>query len=211
MSAGLVLDLFDVGDVEILRGPQGLLFGRNTTGGAVLINSRRPGPNFAVRARASYETGPQGSAGLSVEGPLGGGFAAKLTGYYSDDRGWFENSFDGSSFGELRNGFVRPTLTWTGDNFDATLIVEHGSTRGDGASAQNPLRFSGFDIGLDHRGYNELDWKAVMLETNLVLGPRTITNILGARSLDQAASSDIDGQPFALFHGFNKLDQSQWS
>jgi iron complex outermembrane receptor protein len=95
--------------------------------------------------------------------------------------------------------------------FDATLIAERGSMRGDGAPAQNPRHFSGFDIGLDHRGYNELDWTAVTLEANVRLGTLTVTNVLGTRRLDQGASSDIDAQPVPRFHGFNRLEQRQWS
>jgi iron complex outermembrane receptor protein len=46
VNAGVVLDLFDLDSVEILRGPQGILFGRNTTGGAVLINTGNPTEDF---------------------------------------------------------------------------------------------------------------------------------------------------------------------
>jgi iron complex outermembrane recepter protein len=131
VSAGVVFDLFDLADVEILRGPQGLLFGRNTTGGAVLINSRRPGDTVSMRALARYETGPEKSFGLSVEGPLGDIFRIKVAGYLDDDSGWFTNSFDGSDFGRQRTGFVRPMLVFMPvESFDTTAIFEHGWTRG---------------------------------------------------------------------------------
>ena len=43
---GVVLDTFDLESIEVLRGPQGLLFGRNVTGGAVLLRTRRPSGEF---------------------------------------------------------------------------------------------------------------------------------------------------------------------
>ena len=138
MSAGAVLDVIDLENIEILRGPQGLLFGRNTTGGAVLINTRRPGDVFAVNGRFNYETGPQETASASIEGPIGEQFRAKLTGYYSNDDGWFTNQFDGGSFGASRTYVARPTVMWTPSAaFDSTLIYERGSVRGDGAVVQN--------------------------------------------------------------------------
>ncbi|MEE4209478.1 MAG: Plug domain-containing protein, partial [Parvularcula sp.] len=54
-NAGVVLDLFDLEGVEILRGPQGLLFGRNTTGGAVLVNTGNPTEELRAGARVGYE------------------------------------------------------------------------------------------------------------------------------------------------------------
>ena len=132
MPAGAVLDLVDLENVEILRGPLGLLFGRNTTGGAILLNTRRPGDEFAVDGSVNYETGPQAMVSASIEGPLGKQFRAKLTGYYSNDDGWFTNQFDGQGFGASRSYIVRPTVVWTPTAaFDTTLIYERGSKRGD--------------------------------------------------------------------------------
>jgi len=77
INNGVVLDLFDLDSVEILRGPQGLLFGRNTTGGAVLINTGNPTDDFHYKARATVETpvddgrgGPSTTLQGTVSGPL---------------------------------------------------------------------------------------------------------------------------------------------
>ena len=53
-TAGAIFDLVDVERIEVLRGPQGTLFGRNTTGGAVQLVSRKPGDEFGVEAKAGY-------------------------------------------------------------------------------------------------------------------------------------------------------------
>jgi len=211
-SAGAVLDLFDVEDVEILRGPQATLFGRNTTGGAVLINTRRPGDKFAVRGRVNIESGLEEIYALSVESPIGRQFRAKITAYHDNDSGWFKNEFDGRSFGARRTSFVRPTIVWLpNENFDATLIYERGATRDQGAVAQNPAYFSGFTVSLDNPGYNKQDWEAVTAETNWHISPGTVTNLFGYRNLHQAASNDTDAQPLPRFDGFDKLDQHQFS
>jgi iron complex outermembrane receptor protein len=212
VSVGAVLDIFDVQDVEILRGPQGLLFGRNTTGGAVLINTRRPGDQFQVRGRFNYETGPQETGAVSVEGPIGQQFRAKIAGYYSNDDGWFTNQFDHRSFGASRAGFVRPMIEWIPSTaFDTTLIYERGWNKADGAVAQNPAFFHDFDISLDNRGFVLLDWEGVTVESNWRPSQGIVTNLFGYRRTDQDNSSDIDARPVPGFNGLTKFGQHQYS
>jgi len=212
MSTGMVLDIFDIEDIEILRGPQGLLFGRNTTGGAVLINTRRPGDEFAVRARFNYETGPQATGALSIEGPIGDRLRAKITGYYSNDEGWFTNQFDGSSFGASRTGVVRPTIVWQPTvAFDTALIYERGWRRGDGAVAQNPAYHRNFEIAIDNQNYDRQDWEALTVESNWRRPRGVFTNLFGYRRLDEGASVDLDASPVPALHALNRLEQHQVS
>ena len=212
MSTGAVLDLFDVSDVEILRGPQATLFGRNTTGGAVLVSTRRPGPELAARGRLSVESGTETKLGASVEGPLAATLDAKVAVFLDRDEGWFTNRFDGRSYGANRGGFVRPMLVWTpSDGFDTTLIYERGWSRGDGAPVQNRVAADGFGINVDYRGYHDLDQTAATLVSNVDLGAGVLTNLLGYRTLHQAAADDIDGQPLSRFNAFSLLRQHQIS
>jgi iron complex outermembrane recepter protein len=202
LSTGAVLDLVDFENIEILRGPQGLLFGRNTAGGAILLNTRRPGDTFAVYGSVNYETGPQEIASASIEGPLGTQFRAKLTGYYSNDDGWFTNQFDGNSFGASRSYVVRPTLMWTPSAaLDSTLIYERGSRRGDSAPTQNSAYYSGFDIGLNDADYLHLDWESATSESNWRTNNGLVTNLAGYRTLEQGVAGDPDG---ALISGLRQ-------
>ncbi|HET9429221.1 MAG TPA: TonB-dependent receptor [Allosphingosinicella sp.] len=70
-----VLDIFDVERIEVLRGPQGTLYGRNTIGGAVKYVTRRLGDEFSGRVRAAYGSYDQIDLVGSINAPLGNGFA----------------------------------------------------------------------------------------------------------------------------------------
>ena len=68
-----VLDIYDVERIEVLRGPQGTLYGRNTVGGAIKYVTRRLDDEFHVGARATYGSYNQADGVLSVSAPIGSG------------------------------------------------------------------------------------------------------------------------------------------
>ena len=86
------LALFDIDRVEVLRGPQGTLYGRNSTGGAINFITRKAGDRFAVNADASYGNYNTVKLNAGVDLPLGdiGGF--RLAGIYSDHDGYFSHA-----------------------------------------------------------------------------------------------------------------------
>ena len=83
-NGGVVFDLFDLESVEILRGPQGVLFGRNVTGGAVLINTGNPTEDFRGKFRAAVD-GPidsgRGGANYTASGVISGPIIEKPRGF----------------------------------------------------------------------------------------------------------------------------------
>jgi iron complex outermembrane receptor protein len=85
------LSLFDVERVEVLRGPQGTLFGRNTTGGAINVIMREPGKDFGGYAEIGYGRFDRKLARASLDIPIAPILAVKVSGYFEDDDGYVKN------------------------------------------------------------------------------------------------------------------------
>lgn len=216
-NSGIVLDNFDVEGIEVLRGPQGVLFGRNVTGGAVLVRTTTPKDHLEANARVSYETGDHFTYSGKVSGPLiDGTLNAKLAVYHSNDGGWFKNLFDDSQFGKSKQTVVRGALAFTPtQDLKFVLRLEHGESKSDGPAGQSDALFdrNSFDFSVDNRGFVTNNWDQAILQTdlNVGFGDGVITNITAFRQLDGGFSLDGDATPSPGFVGEGVSTQKQWS
>jgi iron complex outermembrane receptor protein len=225
-NSGVVFDNFDIQSIEVLRGPQGTLFGRNVTGGAVLLNTKLPTQEFEFTARASYEFPEDGGASSIVQGSVSGGLtdtlAAKLAVYYNDDQGVLVNGFDGSDHGAYEQTIVRPVVAWNPtDTFELIARYEYQDVTADGASGQSHTNGNGnpgspfnadrdsFDFNIDDPGSQTLEVNFFNLTANWDVLGGTVTNVFGYRTSESTAGSDIDAQPIWVFHSdtFSEYDQ----
>ncbi len=217
VSVGQVLDNFDLEAIEVLRGPQGIFFGRNVTGGAIVVRTRKPSDTLEFRGKIGVETGARVSANASVSGPLVEDvLTAKLAGYYTYDDGFFRNSADNTEFGQDKQWVIRPSLRFTpSDNLEMLLRYEHGKQTGQGPATQNHALFAdgSFDFAINEPGSVENRWDSLTFETNLDvgLGDGTITNIAGWRDIRSDSLGDIDGTTNTVFHIVFLTDQEQLS
>lgn len=221
VTYGAIIDMFELESVEILRGPQGLLFGRNVTGGAVSLRTSRPDGEFGMRVRSQLTDHDRYNLAGSVEGTLiEDKLFAKVVAYYDDDQGYFDleegpktpgavyfNPSSGDQAGAMKTKFIRPTVVLQAtDELELTLIAESGETNGDGASwtsatAQKNGSLDEFTTTYDEQGETEMSWDQLTFETNwdVGFGDGTVTNILGWRQVESFSTPDVDGTNASIF------------
>ena len=209
--------IFDLDDIEVIRGPQGTLFGRNTTAGILKFDSRRP-----TEETEGYIKASGGNLGtINVEGAVGGtlventlmGRVSFITQHRSD---WVNNAYTGEN--DALGGFDifagRVQLLWTpSDDFSALLLYQHQDQGGNSASL---FRANVFDKGsnklndnydrntiyFDGGNNNPAKIKSfgVTLKLDWDVGDHTITSITSYQDIyDRFARGDIDGGYGCLF------------
>ena len=229
MNSGIVFDTFDLASIEVLRGPQGILFGRNVTGGAILLNSKKPADEFEASVKAAVDAGDDGGHNTylmgSVSGPLADSLNARLVVYHNDDGGWFENLATGDDFGELEQTMLRPSILWRpSEAVELYLKYEYTDISGDGPAAQSHISGGGLDgtpvsfdrdshdFSIDEEGYLEGESDLFSAQLDVQVGEHgSITNILGWREAESNSLSDVDAQPVYLFHAPADLQSEQIS
>lgn len=216
INGGVVFDMFDLEGIEVLRGPQGVLFGRNVTGGAVLVRTALPGEEFAGSAKFAVETGLNRYYAASVSGPMTDKLKAKLSVYLNEDEGWHENEAGDDSHGDARTRLIRPVFVIDLDEYsDLILRFERGDAEGDGPAGQNRGRFDrdDFKFAINEKGYFDNYWNQGIVEytRDVDFLEGRITNIAGWRTYNSKGISDIDASTFTLFHAGFETQQEQWS
>lgn len=132
-NMGALLDLFDVESIEVLRGPQGTLFGANTTGGVVNVRTRQPTGEFGGRAELTLGKWERQDIKAAVDFPIVENVLAGKVSFMNHQRdGWVENIVDGSDLDSRDVTVLRGALKLTPEgmsDFDLTLATEYAESR----------------------------------------------------------------------------------
>lgn len=108
---GASFDLFDIERIEVLRGPQGTLWGKNTIGGAISIVTRDPTPGeWSGRGRLLYGSRDRFEGFATVNIPMGENGAMSVTGLVRSQDGWARNVYSGETQGDVRTEGLRIKL-----------------------------------------------------------------------------------------------------
>ncbi|PJI87288.1 TonB-dependent receptor [Sphingomonas koreensis] len=142
-AVGGAIDFGDIASVEVLRGPQGTLFGRNTIGGAILVRTKQPElGEFSGRARlrAGSDDWYEGFAALNI--PIGETVAARVSGGFRKRDGYVIRAFDGLDLGNENRYSLAASLKWEPSaDFDLLLRADYSKQDEHGA----PFVFAGIN------------------------------------------------------------------
>lgn len=105
-------DLFDIERIEVLRGPQSILYGRNTMGGQINIYTISPARFSGSRVMASVASGPQIKVGASHYGSLSPTLSMGVSAYFNYLDGFFRNAWSGSKVDKEKSGSLRWRTEW---------------------------------------------------------------------------------------------------
>lgn len=128
LTVNEIIDNFDIGSIQVLRGPQGTLYGRNATGGVIIINSADPTSKFEGRVRGQIGNLEHRQLNGMINLPLGEDLAFRGTASYKHEGGYVRNLITDSDVGGGRTYSVRGKLRWQPGNADIVLGGQYYDT-----------------------------------------------------------------------------------
>ncbi|MDP4945767.1 TonB-dependent receptor [Alishewanella sp. SMS8] len=199
--------LFDVEQVEVIRGPQGTLFGRNTTAGIIKFDTVKPRQEFDAYVKTT--AGTLGSA--HFEGAVGGGLtdslSARLSLLSQHRSNWIDNSFTGQN--DVMGGYderaARLQFLFESDAFDALLNVHNRNYDGTSTMFRKNILTQGSNelnnnydrdvVAYDGPGNNRQNYDAwgTSLKVDVKLEEMTLTSITALEKASGGGIGDIDG------------------
>ena len=225
------MDLFDVEQIEVLRGPQGTLFGRNTSAGALQIRTRRPSGEFEARGKISVGEYGRRDIRAAVDIPLvEGKVNAKVAVMSQNMDGYYTSAINGRDLGAEDILSIRPMIEFTPtDTLDITLIGEYHRNKSEPRPQQNESPaarilcavhgFCGFPIGDGNEfkveaveaGFIDAEIWGLTGELNWELETGILTVVANYRDTDEDVVYDPDAVLYPMFLVDRKQPHSQWS
>ncbi|WP_311269490.1 TonB-dependent receptor [Sphingobium sp. WCS2017Hpa-17] len=192
-------DMADLESIEVLRGPQGTLFGRNATGGAVSFHTAGPTGTFGVIADSSLGNYDRARGRITVNTPDWGGLSARLTYVHDQNRGWARNS------GPIR------TFNYGPPHGTKRAVATFGANDADSVMAA--VRYDGIDrLTIDYK-FDWTDWNGTLAAMQLLnAGPvfGAITGFGNQPALGGTNVVSIDRLKSLPLDGIGPASQRTW-
>lgn len=219
-----LIDFFDVDNVQILRGPQGTTFGKNSLSGGLAVRTIRPDGTVDYRGELTVGNYGRQDVRAAVQFPLiTDQLSMRISAMAQNYDGHFENRVNGENLNGEDLDTFRTTLVWTPtENLEATLIYnwlrERSSAPG-GDNRPDPgqlLQFTEpdndpFRVGRDALDFHNTDQGNTTLLVDWRLGEFTLHSVTGWISTDDWIASDFDQTEVPFFPTFRDQVHDQFS
>lgn len=205
-------EFMDIQRIEVLRGPQGTLYGRNAMSG--IINIFTPSPLDCDRTKISLTGGNYGLLRTkgSISKPLGETVGISLTGYYDQNDGYFKNDFSGKKTDRLSSGGARLRLDWKGNRYWTGQLIANYDY-----SDQGAFPYGDFENGeiakpnQDYPGSYLRETAGTSLNLQYQNEWITFTSSSGFLYFDDHMKMDIDYGPTDIFTLNQKQKEKSWT
>jgi iron complex outermembrane receptor protein len=226
VNTAALLSLFDIERVEVLRGPQGTLFGANTTGGVINVVTKQPTGEYGGEAQVLVGNFGRKEANVAYNFPITESLSGKVSLLHSSHDGYFRNYRNGEDLGSTDVTSLRGYLKYDNDNYDATLITEYVRGRNGAQSNRNisddtqilyvpgetggePVFRRGQSAGLPDQ--NDKDSYNLTFTQNWAAESSDWVSITSYRKYDHDLYSDDDATTLQLLQTHRQIDHSQFS
>jgi|TARA_B110000902_G_scaffold38768_1_gene41297 iron complex outermembrane receptor protein len=197
---GGLLDFMDIERVEVLRGPQGTLFGRNTTAGLIHIINNKPSQEFEADVQFGIGNENHQSYGFMVNTPITNSLAARFALYDKETDGNIINSVTGKDRGNENSLSYRGSLLWDQDDFSAQFTFDHFEA--DERAPLGTCRFTGADDPFAAQGLPFLATIFGVYGDMKANCESTTKDVSIDNTNNESAKSDVDAYTLRLGYDF---------
>ncbi len=240
-AVGGVFDTMDFERIEVLRGPQGTLFGKNTIGGAISLVSQKPQDEFSGNARIVTGSRNRIDVNGAVNLPIVDNKLMARVAFSSNDQdGYTRRLGDGKLLGDRNSSSARGTIRWlprenlevllSGDGYrqrmnGAPITLGYADPSAQLAGLYNILVAPAFGTQYDSRwitddphttnatgpAFSDTDVWGTSATITWETGPATLKSISGYRQLTSEFGRDADGSPLPYVETIDRVEQDQFS
>jgi iron complex outermembrane receptor protein len=214
-TGGALSSFFDIEAVEIVKGPQGTLFGRNASAGAIAVTTKKPSQDQDASLTVGMGQDGYGMLSGAFNMSLSDNLTSRTAIYHQQQDGWMTNINDGKTAGAIENRAIRHSISFENDAVSSTLVLEYEDRMGP------PTIYKVFDA--DNTGFSFFSSDAGKkqfssdVDTDLLIdegevwgaslnvevdlgGDLSLTSITGLRGHNYYYNEDFDGEDRFIFN-----------
>lgn len=211
-------ELFDIEQIEVLKGPQGGLYGRNAIGGAIIIRSKAPTDELSGKITGGVDNGFGYYVRGNVSGPIAENLKFRLSGSWYDTDGFIQNTFLNEKADPIKDLNLRGNLLWTpaeGLEVDLRVAYSNLKTQALYFNIVNNVNDTSLPVRVNNRGRNDREMWNAAVKVKYTGDFGTVQNVFSYDRLTEVLTGDafnflpIRDSLFFQFFGFD-INQSQF-